>query len=125
MVGLSAPHSLKIRGKIQGLDVVVLVDSGAPHNFIATTLVEELGLPKSSTKEFGVVLGTRDEIKATGVCRQVKLHLAELEIMVDFFSISLGSLKVILGYQWLASLGESHMNWGAMTMRFKVGGTRI
>ena len=123
MVGLSAPHSLKIRGKIQGPDVVVLVDLGA-HNFISTTLVE-LGLPKLSTKEFRVVLGIGDEIKATGVCRQVKLHLAALEIMVDFFLIPLGSSVVILGYQWLASLGESHMNWGAMTIRFKVGETRI
>ena len=71
------------------------------------------------------MLGTGEEIKATRVCRQVKLHLAELEIMADFFQIPLESSEVILGYQWLASLGESHMNWVAMTMRFIVGGTRI
>ena len=45
--------------------------------------------------------------------------------MLDFFLIPLGSSDVILGYQWLASLGESHMNWGAMTMKFKVGETRV
>ena len=58
--------------------MVVLIDSGASHNFITDALIKELGLPVASTKNFGVVLGTRDEIKATGVCRQVNFYLAEL-----------------------------------------------
>ena len=41
LVGLSTPHSLKLRGQIGDRDAVVLVDSGASHNFLATTLVEE------------------------------------------------------------------------------------
>ena len=58
MVGSSASHSLKIRGQIRERDVVVLIDSGDSHNFIATALVKELGLPIASTKDFRVVLGT-------------------------------------------------------------------
>ena len=119
------PHSLKIRGKIRDRDVVVLIDLGGSHNFISIALVEELGLPMVSIKEFGVILGTRAEIRAIGVCRQIKLYLTKLEIVVDFFRISLGSSEVILGYQWLASLGKSYMNWGSMKMRFKVGGTGV
>ena len=74
--------------------------------------MEELGLEMSQTKEFGVILGTGTEIRTFGVCRQIKLHLVELEVISDFFSIPLGSLEVILGYQWLASLGEYCMNLG-------------
>ena len=47
MVGLSAPHSVKIRGRIKDREVIVLIDSGASHNFISATLVEELGLEMS------------------------------------------------------------------------------
>ena len=47
---------------------MVLIDSRASHNFLAATLVEELGLSIAPTKEFGVVLGTRTEIRAMGVC---------------------------------------------------------
>ena len=99
MVGLSAPHSLKIRGRIGDREVVVLIDSRASHNFIAAALVKELGLPVASTKDFGVVLGIEDEIITTGIRRQVNLHLAELEIISDFFPIPLGSSEVIFGYQ--------------------------
>ena len=110
MVGLLAPHSLKIRRQIRDQEVVILIDSRASHNFIVAALVEELGLSTASTKEFGVMLGTGAEIRATGVCKQVNLSLIELEIIADFFPIMLGSSEVILGYHWLASLGESHRN---------------
>ena len=89
MVGLSTPHSLKIRGKIRDRDVVVLIDSGGSHNFISTALVEELGLPMVSIKEFGGILGIRAEIRAIGVCRQIKLYLTKLEIVADLFPIPL------------------------------------
>ena len=61
--------SLKIRGQTKDRDVVVLIDSGASHNFLTMTLVGELGIPVVSTKEFGVVLGIGAEIRAMKVCR--------------------------------------------------------
>ena len=69
MVGLPVPQSLKIRGRIGDREVVVLIDSRASHNFIAAALVKELGLPLAPTKDFGLVLGTEDEITTTGICR--------------------------------------------------------
>ena len=79
-------------------------------------MLEELGLLVAPIKEFGVVLGTGSEIRTIGLCRHVKLHLANLQILADFFPIPLGSLEVILGYQWLVTLRESYMNWGVMMM---------
>ena len=97
MVGLSAPHSLKIRGQIREQDVVVLIDSRASHNFIIAALVKELGLPVASTKDFGVVLDMGIEIRAIRVFWRVSLHLPEWKIIAYFFLIPLGSLEVILG----------------------------
>ena len=58
MVGLSTPHLRNIQGRIRDPEVVVLIDSGASHNFIADALVKELGLSVASTKDSEVVLGT-------------------------------------------------------------------
>lgn len=37
--------TLKIKGEIQGKEVVVLIDGEATHNFIAKEIVKELMLP--------------------------------------------------------------------------------
>ena len=46
VVGLSEPHTMKLRGEIQGKEVVVLIDCGAIHNFISKPRVESLQIPR-------------------------------------------------------------------------------
>ena len=44
VVGLTSPGTMKVRGKLNGVDVVVLIDCGATHNFIADKLVNSPNL---------------------------------------------------------------------------------
>ena len=46
VVGLSEPHTMKLKGEIQGKEVVVLIDCGATHNFISKPVVESLQIPR-------------------------------------------------------------------------------
>ena len=39
MVGISTPKTMKLRGQIEGQEVVVLIDCGTSHNFISLDLV--------------------------------------------------------------------------------------
>ena len=49
MVGLSAPKTMKVKGKISQQDIVVMIDCGATHNFISTKLVKRLAIPMEGT----------------------------------------------------------------------------
>ena len=110
VVGLSTPRTMKVKGKIAQHEVVVLIDYGATHNFISTKLVQELELPLECTSGYGILMGTGAAVKGKGVCRGVILTLQNIEIVVDFLPLELGSADVILGMQWLESLGGMQVN---------------
>ena len=116
---------MKMIGSILGHEVVVLVNSGATHNFITSELAEILALPLSSTEDYGVQMGSGHAVKGAGVCRSVPLSLQSIEIVDDFLPLELGSTDVILGVQWLETLGETIHHWKEHTMKLRVGSQQV
>lgn len=56
-VGITQPNTMKLQGELHGNPIMVLIDSGASHNFISSELVGTLGLAVTPSKEFGVKMG--------------------------------------------------------------------
>lgn len=110
VVGFTPNHTMKVKGQLRKRDVIVLIDSGATHNFISNRVVHESGLQLTDIGSFGVVIGTRRIEKGRGVCREVLLSLPGVQIWDDFHPLDLGSMDVILGMQWLQMLREIKVN---------------
>ena len=126
VVGLSNPKTMKLRGVIKGNEVVVLIDPGATHNFISLAKVGELHLPITDAGGFGVSLGNGEAVRGHGLCKGVNLQLAgSLEIKDDFLPLQLGSADIILGIQWLETLGNVTSNWKTQVMQFDIEGRTI
>ncbi|XP_052202680.1 uncharacterized protein LOC127808263 [Diospyros lotus] len=125
VVGLTTPQTMKLQGDIEGQPVVVLIDGGATHNFIAAELVQRLRLPRIETTECGVIMGTGMAVQGADICKGVKLHLQNLQIVENFLPLELGSFDVILGMKWLAAMGKMRVDWKALTMKFQVGGLAV
>ena len=85
MVGFCPPHSMKVHDKIKSREVIVLIDSGASHNFISKHVVSELQLRCDPTQKFEVQMGNGDEVKTSGVCWGLCLQLVEIDVNADFF----------------------------------------
>ncbi|KOM53140.1 hypothetical protein LR48_Vigan09g179900 [Vigna angularis] len=105
--------------------VVVLIDSGASHNYIGRKLTEELALKVTDTPAYCVSLGDGHRRMTRGRCEKVTVKLEEVDVEEDFYVFELGGVDVILGVAWLAKLGEVSTNWGKMTMVYKVGDKKI
>ena len=116
---------MKVKGYIREQPVATLIDSGATHNFISRDLVSKLSLSKEKTSSYGITLGSRDSIAKEGICRGVRLRLQGIDIVADFLPLKLGSLDVILGVQWLESLGTIYSNWRSQIMKFRMGENTI
>ncbi|KFK23991.1 hypothetical protein AALP_AAs48021U000700 [Arabis alpina] len=125
MVGISSPRTVKLRGSIRDEPVIVMIDSGASHNFVSEKMVVKLGLTATETKGYGVVTGTGLTVQGRGVCKDVELHLQGLVVVAPFLPLELGSADVILGIQWLGSLGDMRCNWKLQKIAFMVEGKEV
>lgn len=110
VVGFSTPGTMKLHGEINQSGVVVLIDCGATHNFISQKLVEALQIPTAETSNYGVVMGIGVAVKGKGICKGVILKLPELTIVENFLPLELGGINVVLGMQWLYTLGFMEVN---------------
>ena len=125
MKGVAEPHTFKIRGSIDGLTVVALIDSGASHNFLSKETATKLGLNGEKERSFWVRLGDGRKRQTNGVCRAVTLSLGGVDLLVDFHIFPLGGVDVILGFSWLRTLGNISFNWDNLSMEFKYGGKKV
>ncbi|XP_013615599.1 PREDICTED: uncharacterized protein LOC106321935, partial [Brassica oleracea var. oleracea] len=121
MVGITTKKTLRIRGYIGDAEVVVLIDSGASCNFIATRLVHKLGLQVTPTQEFGVAIGDGRVLTSSGKCEEVKINIQGVGIREEYLVFDLGATDMVLGYTWLEKLGEMKINWGLHLLRFQIG----
>lgn len=99
VVGLTSRKTMKVRGTVEGQDVVILIDSGATHNFMLWELIRKLNLPITKTNGYRVQVGTGMVVKGKGKCRGVGLYMQSVLVVEDYLPIDLGSLDIILGMQ--------------------------
>ncbi|KAJ9705665.1 hypothetical protein PVL29_003637 [Vitis rotundifolia] len=116
---------MKIKGTIRSKEVIILVDSGATHNFLSLELIQQLALPLTTTTSYGVMMGTGISVKGKGICRGVCISMQGLTVVEDFLPLELDNTDVILGMPWLGTLGDMKVNWKMLTMKIRMGKTVI
>lgn len=111
-------HTMKVEGKIENVDLLVLIDSGASHNFISPKVTTALGLTVTPVTAKNIKLGDGHMVITKGVCKGVSMKMGEIEIIIDALVLELGGLDMVLGVSWLSTLGKVVMDWKTLTMQF-------
>ncbi|MCH80537.1 Ty3/gypsy retrotransposon protein [Trifolium medium] len=112
------PQTIRFQGEIQGVPVLVLVDSGATHNFISQKLVYKMDWSRENTSQMRIKLGDGFLTKTQGVCKGVELKIGDFEVQTDMHLFELGGIDVVLGVEWLKTLGDTIINWKKQVMSF-------
>eukprot|EP00253_Pinus_taeda_P035434 PITA_35434 len=119
LAGISSPQTLKIRGVIKHRPVVVLIDSGSTHNFIHQKVAETVDCFVRAVSNFQVQIADGGTMKCEGRCENVKLQMGDYQLKTHMFSIHMGGCDIVLGADWLRTLGPITMDFQELYMSFK------
>ncbi|XP_057429427.1 uncharacterized protein LOC130722640 [Lotus japonicus] len=114
-------HTMKIEGQVDNVNLLVLIDSGASHNFISPAVTNALGLIITPIASRHIRLGDEHRVVTQGVCKGIKARLGKIEVVIDALVLELGGLDMVLGVSWLSTLGKVVMDWKLLTMQFVHG----
>lgn len=103
----------------------VLVDGGSTHNFIPKHVAVHLSLAIPTSLNFHVMIESGDTMSCVGMCSEVPLLLDGHQFVVDLFVLPICGADVVLGAQWLATLGPVLMDYKALTLSFTWDGVAL
>ena len=96
---------MRVIALINGQKAVVLIDTGSTHNFMDKGLVASLKLQVDHTSCFEVKVSNGQITKTMGECKSMKFKIQDLQFKVNFSLLELGGCGIVLGTQWLSTLG--------------------
>lgn len=118
VVGLINLGTMKVKEKLHNEELAMRIDCGATHNFILKKLVTSLNLPTKETSNYGVILGLGTTIKGKGICGNVEFSIGDWKVVDNFLPLELRGIDIILGIEWLHSLGVTKVDWQNLSMTF-------
>jgi hypothetical protein len=115
---MSTPQILKIQAYIKKKMVTVLIDSNSTHNFINYKFAKDHNCFVFLAPNFQVMIADGGTINCSGKCHSINLNIWEYLLDIPNISIQMGGVDVVLGIQWLQSLGTMALNFQNIFTRF-------
>ncbi|XP_023907750.1 uncharacterized protein LOC112019466 [Quercus suber] len=119
LVGSPSPGTTRIEGKIQRHCLVILIDTGSTHNFLDAGLCSSLKLAIDPALAFDVKIANGATVKTLGACQDLQVQVQGHHFCMDLNVLPLGGCDLVLGTQWLRTLGLIQWDFNLLTMAFQ------
>ncbi|XP_058753077.1 uncharacterized protein LOC131626262 [Vicia villosa] len=119
LTGHYHPQTLKFKGKIQGLSVMVLVDTGSTHNIMQPRIAHHLNLHTTPINQFSVMVGNGSHLQCEGICNNVQIFLQNKPFTLPFYLLPIEGADIVLGMAWLRTLGPIQADFSIPSLTFQ------
>jgi hypothetical protein len=118
ITGISSSATMHMGVSLANTSVRALVDSGSTHCFVAKDTARRLGLAPVLRPGMSVAIANGDHVPCDGVCTNVPICIDTECFDIDVFVIALEGYEMVLGCQWLRTLGPILWDFDRMSMSF-------
>ena len=114
-----------MQARIGATDLVALLDSGSTHNFISDVAARRARVPLDPRRGLSVAVAYGDRIGSPGCFRSQRVTIGDHTFVIDFYALPLGGYDVVLGAQWLGSLGPTLWDFAKQSLAFGSPNNRV
>jgi hypothetical protein len=106
VAGVPVGKTMQVRVLVGSTPLVALLDTGSTHNFISETAAARSGLPIQARPRLTAMVANGEKVPCPGVIRHAPLMIHDIAFAVDLFVMPLAGHDLVLGLQWMATLGR-------------------
>lgn len=94
------------------------MDGGSTQSFIQPQLVTQLGLPCHNTTPLRVMVGNGQYLECHSVCEAITITIQDIPFSIYLYILPISGANIVLGVQWLKSLGPILTDYSTLCMQF-------
>jgi hypothetical protein len=99
--------------------VIILVDSGNTHSFIHHRIAQDTLCYICVVNNFQIMIANGSSMKCGDQCENVRLQIGHYSLKSHMFSIDMNGCDIVMGVEWLCTLGPITMEFKELTMSFQ------
>ncbi|WVZ54351.1 hypothetical protein U9M48_005159 [Paspalum notatum var. saurae] len=118
IAGVTASQTMQVPVVLGATTMAALIDSGSTHNFISESAAAKTGLAFTPRAGMRVAVANGEHLPCVGVLQQASFSIHSAPFTTDIFVLPLAGFDMVLGTQWLATLGPILWDFSNLTMVF-------
>ncbi|XP_042054806.1 uncharacterized protein LOC121799484 [Salvia splendens] len=117
-------RTMRVTGRIGKRAIHILIASGSTDNFLDIQLAKKMGLQLTPVNPVMVDVADGNRLECKSMCKGMRWLLRRTPFVTDVLLLPLGSCDMVLGIQWLETLGVIQWDFKNLTMDFTLKGRR-
>ncbi|PKA64303.1 hypothetical protein AXF42_Ash009523 [Apostasia shenzhenica] len=106
ITGIPSFCTMAVAGQLGDRCIYILIDTGSTHNFVDPLVIDETKVKLESIQKQVVRLATGDRLGVKQLVSKLCWKMGGVQFTADALILPLGSYDMILGMQWLTTLGS-------------------
>ncbi|KAF7124493.1 hypothetical protein RHSIM_Rhsim12G0205800 [Rhododendron simsii] len=124
LTGSTSYRTMRIQGNVKKKLIIILIDSGSTHNFLNLEVIKRAGVQTTETDPLPVSVADGTKMISTALCKGFKWEMQGADFQADMRVLQLKGCDMVLGIQWLATLGPVKWDFKNLCMDFTLNGRR-
>ncbi|XP_047325223.1 uncharacterized protein LOC124929014 [Impatiens glandulifera] len=120
--GSNTFDTMKVQGTVGRNNVYILIDSGSTHNFINPRVIRNTKFVTSPAVKLMVTVASGHQLVSTTKCLGLQWSAQGINFNVDARVLSILKYDIILGIEWLVTLGGIQWDFKNLIMEFSFNG---